>query len=115
MRLVLIAAFAATISLAYAHDHDPANDAWYRSLTNQMGGACCDGSDAFSVLDPDWDTTTDPEFPYKVKIGGEWLKVNKNSVVKQTNKVGIAKVWPVAADDDGNPPYIRCFMPGSGA
>lgn len=99
-----------------AHDHDPANDAWFKSLTNNMNGSCCDGSDAFSVEDPDWRRTADPENPFQVFYKDKWLVVNIKNVVKQTNKIGVAKVWPIdQTDDDGSPTgniAVRCFMPG---
>jgi hypothetical protein len=53
----------AMLGAANAHDHArPELDEWFRGLTNEIGGSCCDGSDAFSVLDPEWDVTTDPNF-----------------------------------------------------
>lgn len=106
---------------ARSHDHDhPEWDDFLRSLTNQRNGSCCDGSEAFSVSNPDWDTTTNEDYPYKVFLKGSkgsvWVMVPRFAVVKQNNKIGVAKVWPVLADDEGNAyeiPLIRCFMPGS--
>jgi hypothetical protein len=101
-----------------AHDHDhPELDQWFKSLTNQGGGSCCDGSDAYSVLAVDWEHTDDAEWPFKVLFQGKWLKVNKSSLVKGVNKTGISKLWPVQQTDDGGEPVgewaVRCFMPGS--
>jgi hypothetical protein len=114
MRLVLTF-FVAFIfnSSVLAHDHDhPELDQWYRSLRNSVGHYCCDGSDAFSVEDPDWEITTDPEFPYNVFLEGSYRKVPKDAVVKGPNKAGPAKVWPIYID---GAPAIRCFLPGAGA
>jgi hypothetical protein len=110
-----IVAYMCVLGCAFAHDHEhPELDPWYKSLTNQNGGSCCDGSDAYSVLDPDWEPTADPKKPYRVKVDSypDWVYVDASSVVKQTNKIGIAKVWPVYVDGK---PMVRCFMPGSGA
>jgi len=68
-----IAAFILGVILlmgtAFAHDHaNPALDGWYQGLKSPSGGSCCDGSDAASVLDPDWDTTGDPAYPYRVRL-----------------------------------------------
>lgn len=116
MRLFL-GLFALIATSALAHDHDPANDEWFKSLTNQVNGSCCDGSDAYSVLDVDWKRTSDPEWPYEVKFDGQVLKIGKDSVVKGNNRVGISKLWPVKeADDNGEPTAqwsARCFMPGT--
>lgn len=101
-----------------AHDHDqPDLDAWFKGLTNQINGSCCDGSDAFSVLDVDWKRTSDPEWPYEVKFNGQVLRINKTNVVKGNNRVGISKLWPVKVSDENGEPTsgwaARCFMPGT--
>lgn len=109
-------------ALFLIHDHNaPELDAWYKSLRSVAGYYCCDGSDAFSVLDPDWDTNDDPktsdDWPYKVKVflpltkeKTAWILVNKINVVKDNNRAGIAKVWPVV---DRTGVSIRCFLPGT--
>ena len=122
MKTLLALFLLLTPALAHDHEH-PENDEWLRSLTNQINGSCCDGSDALSINDPDWNTNDDPktveDWPYKVRLDGQWILVFKNNVVKQTNKLGIARVWPYKqTDDQGSPvgPWIiRCFLPGSGA
>lgn len=117
MRTLIAAAVVlmAWIVACDAHDHNaPELDEWFRGLQAESGASCCDGSDAFSVIDPDWDTTADPEWPYKVKFNGVWLKVHNSAVVKGANRAGIAKVWPVIDEDDGTT-SVRCFLPGAGA
>jgi hypothetical protein len=113
----ILAALFLLGSTVLAHDHDrPDLDAWYSSLTNQRNGSCCDGSEALSIANPDWDTSSSEEYPYKVFLKGHWVPVPAFAVVKQRNRVGIAKVWPILTDDDGNEyevPYVRCFLPGS--
>ena len=114
MRIILGMLTACLLTSALAHDHSrPELDSWFKGLQSTIGASCCDGSDAFSVLDPEWDTTTDEEFPFKVKFTGVWLKVSKNAVVKGPNKAGPAQLWPVQ-DEDGEM-TVRCFLPGAGA
>jgi hypothetical protein len=119
MRLVLTF-FVAFIfnSSVFAHDHDhPELDQWFKSLTNQIGGSCCDGSDAYSVEAVDWERTDDFEFPFIVKWDGQKLPVHRTTVVKGTNKIGVSKIWPYRQTDDSGTPggawHIRCFMPGT--
>lgn len=115
--MIRVVALFLLLSPALAHDHDPANDAWFKSLTNQIGGSCCDGSDAYSVLDVDWRRTSDPEWPFEVQFEGQTLRIHETSVVKVPNKIGVSKLWPVKqADDNGEPSTgwtVRCFMPGT--
>lgn len=104
----------------HSHDHDnPEVNEWLKKLTNQINGSCCDGSDALSINDPDWDVNGDENFPYKVKLDGTWILVFKDNVVKQTNTMGIARVWPYHNTDETGAPVgpwqVRCFLPGSGA
>lgn len=119
MRKLLLVLLLCSPALAHDHDNPELND-WLRSLTNEINGSCCDGSDAYSVNDPDWEIVAgNVDFPYRVRLDGEWYPVFKNNVVKQTNKMGIARVWPYRNTDDSGAPVskwsIRCFLPGSGA
>jgi len=95
--------------LGHAHAN-PALDGWYQGLKSPSGGSCCDGSDAASVLDPDWDTTGDPAYPYRVRLEGEWIRVPEGRVVHEANKAGVAKVWPIY---ENGKPAVRCFLKGS--
>lgn len=102
------------ISPAAAHDQNrPELNEWFRGLQSTAGASCCDGSEAFSVLDPEWDVVNDLEYPFKVKYSGLWLRVPKGSVVKGPNKAGPAQLWPTM-DEDGGEPGVRCFLPGAG-
>src|SRR5437899_3132832 len=87
-------------TVALAHDHNaPELDQWYKSLRNDSGMYCCDGSDAYSVNDPDWTPNPDEEYPYKVKVRlhdgtlTDYLPVHKQAVVKGSILTGVAKVW----------------------
>ena len=104
-------------TLLLIHDHAASElDSWYKSLRAVNGTYCCDGSDAASVLDPDWDTNADLEWPYRVKLKysdgtkSDWVKVHRDLIVKDNNRAGIAKVWPIF---ERNGWFIRCFLPGS--
>lgn len=113
MRLISLA-FALLVSSCAAsptYAHDGAHDEWLKTLKNENGNPCCDGSDADSVLDPDWDTEG-PKGTYRVRLGGRWINVAPEAVVTKPNMLGVAKVWPV--DDEGEI-SIRCFLPGAGA
>lgn len=106
-----LAAVAALVTLAFSHpvhghDHGQ-DDQWFQSLTNQMGGSCCDGSDFVRVEDPDWGIDGND---YWVKIDGEKHIVPKERLVIVPNKVGYAVVWPYHMDGKRIP---RCFMPGA--
>lgn len=110
--LGLVIAFC---SQAAAHDHANANlDSWYQSLESPGGGPCCDGPgvDAMKLEDPDWDVTSDPANPYKVKLDGDWVMVPLDRVVKDPNRAGQAIVWPIYSNGKR---IARCFIPGSGA
>jgi hypothetical protein len=114
MRELIAGAIALCFLLsAQAHDSNaPELDDWYKSLESEAGTTCCDGSDAFSVLDPDWDTEG-PNGSYRVRLDGVWHNVPSSSVVQNPNKSGVAKVWPVSYRDGHV--IIRCFLPGAGA
>ena len=111
-RILAILGAVFLAATAFAHDGNHAHDDWYKSLRSGIGYACCDGSDAFSVLDPDWEMTRDPENPYRVRLEGEWYPVHKTAIVEKKNIVGVAKVWPVKSGVSGK--YdIRCFLKGA--
>jgi hypothetical protein len=102
-----------------AHDGNPEHDAWFKSLRSDAGNYCCDGADAWRVNDPDWDTfgkVTEVFSGYRVRLDskGAWIEVPKAALIspdRQSNRIGIALVWPY--DDGQGKPLIRCFMPGT--
>lgn len=114
---LLIAAFGvlALVTLLFllpigrlsAHDHNrPELNSWFESLKSGKG-PCCDGSDAMSVDDPDWENNSGH---YRVKLEGEWVDVPDEAVITEPNLDGRALVWPFKGVSGW---YIRCFMPGS--
>lgn len=53
---------------ASAHDHNhPELNVWFMGLHSGKG-ACCDGSDAMSIDDPDWQNDSGH---YRVRLEGE--------------------------------------------
>lgn len=53
---------------AYAHDHDPGNDAWYSSLKQPGSGAsCCNLQDCHPIPDNEWKTVGDKWMVYASK------------------------------------------------
>jgi len=81
---------------------------WFDSLFSE-NGPCCSNADGVKLDDPEWEADADG---YRVRINGQWLRVPSNAIVKATNRVGYAIVWPMY---DGETIYIRCFMPGASA
>lgn len=96
---------------AHAHMHGrPDLKTWFSGLHNGNGMPCCDGSDAVSLEDPDWDASA--EGHYRVKLEGQWVDVPADAVVTVPNRYGPALVWPWYLNGK---PAVRCFMPGAGA
>ncbi len=91
---------------ALPHDHNRANDEWFKSLRSTGGMACCDGTDAQRVDDLDWKAEPDEEFPFSVRIDGKWVKIRKDQVITAPNITGHALlfIW------NGT---LTCFAPGS--
>lgn len=94
------------------HDHArPELDKWFKDLRAKgtpggQGALCCDGTDATSLEDPDWELK---DGHFRVRLNGEWVNVPDEAVVDAPNRYGPALVWPYT----GYLPGIRCFMPGS--
>lgn len=107
----LIAAliFCFSISTAFAHKHgSPELDAWFESLHNRVGGACClnASKEARVVEDPDYEGTQDGG--YIVHLDGKEIKVTPQQVVPGPNKYGPALAWPKGGGDG-----VWCFLPGA--
>lgn len=95
-------------SYASAHDHArPDLDGWFKSLQSRGKSPCCDGSDATSLEDPDWDTK---DGHYRVRLEGQWVDVPDPAVIDGPNRDGRAMVWPMHMNGY---PAVRCFLPGS--
>lgn len=92
-----------------AHDHKrPELNGWFMGLKSNAGSPCCDGSDATSLDDPDWESK---DGHYRVKLEGEWVDVPDSAVVQGPNRAGPAMVWPYYLN--GGMRGVRCFMPGT--
>lgn len=106
--VTLLVVATMSLSASYAHDHNrPELNGWFRSLQSQGLNICCDGSDAKSIEDPDWENDAGH---YRVRLEGKWFDVPDTAVVTVPNKYGRALVWPIY--QNGRPILIRCFMPG---
>jgi hypothetical protein len=79
---------------------------WFDSLKSGKG-PCCSDADGTALSDVDWDTV---DGHYRVRIGGQWIDVPDDAVIKEPNRAGRTMVWPIYAN---GMPTIRCFMPGS--
>jgi len=105
---------------AMAHDHEhPELNEWYKSLSSRKG-PCCDGSDAISIIDPDWTYQNKPHSHYRVrldvsqilgKVDMQWVDVDDDALVHESNRAGVAKVWPWKGYLGVE---VRCFLPGPG-
>ena len=102
---------------AHAHDHNrPELNSWFMGLHSGRG-PCCDGSDAFSLDDVDWESH---DGHYRVRIPSDlnaprsseqiWVDVPDEAVVEEPNRAGPAMVWPMWGDGGVT---VRCFLPGS--
>ena len=112
IRLFVVSVLLIVLSSAFAHDHGQ-EDAALLALKNGDNVNCCDGSDALSILEPDWEITKDC---YRVRQSPQhkWIYIRcPNEIVTEKNKWGVAKVWPTI-DASGTWTTVRCFLPGSG-
>lgn len=89
---------------------------WFDSLRSERWGACCSDADGSAVSDVDWRSEAGH---YQVRLGGIWLEVPDDTVIKGPNRAGRAMVWPMTGTIDGHGTLqslqgitIRCFMPG---
>jgi hypothetical protein len=116
IRWLVIISFVFAAWEAMARDNgqfaqvDPGIRAWFNTLTNKLRGQCCSFADGFSIDSPDWERTTDPDNPFRVRINGRWWNVPESTVVSSNNRIGRAVVWPVMNGE--NVQYIRCFIAG---
>jgi hypothetical protein len=79
---------------------------WFDGLKSSKG-LCCSVADGFALADPDWESK---DGHYRVRIGGEWVTVPDDAVIKEPNRAGRTMVWPIK---DSFGITIRCFLPGT--
>lgn len=109
VKAALIPALLVLGSLSFAHDHNrPELNDWFMGLHSRGKQPCCDGSDATSLDDPDWENNSGH---YRVRLNGEWVNVPEDAVIDEPNRDGRAMVWPYYIN--GELRGIRCFMPGA--
>ena len=112
--LMIILLFATYV---FAHDHNrPELNSWFMGLQSGRG-PCCDGSEALSLDDVDWESR---DGHYRVRIPSDlnapktsypiWVEVPDEAVVKEPNRAGPTMVWPMWGDGGVT---VRCFLPGS--
>lgn len=89
--------------LSGQYAESPLHD-WFSHLKNANGGLCCDFSDGHRIEDVDWKGEADGT--YSVRVNGEWVKLTKEQVVNEPNRLGQAVVWIWMGK-------ITCFMPGA--
>ncbi len=80
---------------------------WFDSLASKKG-MCCSFADGKSIQDVDWDVQ---DGHYRVRLGGQWIDVPDDALIKQANRFGPAVVWPYPEYGETK---IRCFIPGAG-
>jgi len=119
LALVLVA-LAAPLVRAHDHNRPDLND-WFTSLHSGKG-PCCDGSDAMSLEDPDWEAQNKAGSHYRVRVPRYgylkddqqqelvWVDVPEEAVISEPNRAGRTLVWPIYGYMGVT---IRCFMPGS--
>jgi hypothetical protein len=114
IRAALALVLLCLLSPALAHDENheqypPEILQWMRTLTNQIGGVCCDGKD--SIEPAAWRIGPKGN---QVRLSGEveWIDVPPGAVVRQPNVLNRPQVWLYR--DDGGPWQVRCFLPGAG-
>jgi len=109
------------IGTAYPHDPKrPELNAWFKSLKNKAGEACCDSGDG-QHAEAEWDMVKSGhrvllKHPHRPNEPGRWFDVPNSVVIDRQNLSGIAMVWwwPSYGTDGGMTPMWRCFIPGSG-
>jgi len=79
---------------------------WFDTLKSGKGW-CCSNADGVAVSDPDWDSRNGH---YRVRLGGEWIDVPDEAVIKEPNRAGRTMVWPIEGPMGRS---IQCFLPGT--
>lgn len=87
----------------YSHTSPELHD-WFKGLHNPRGTPCCEDADGYRLDDADWRMEADGT--YSVRLKGEWVPVDPDAVVRESNHVGYALVWIFNG-------RINCFLPGT--
>lgn len=99
-----------TIGICFAREGDIHTGSklhdWFMSLHSGKG-PCCADADGNVVLDSDWESKNGH---YRVRLGGQWMDVPDDAVIRQPNLDGRTMVWPIWINGEEN---VRCFMPGA--
>jgi hypothetical protein len=101
---------AAFFAPAFSRDLDgryanSPNHDWISHLKNQNGMLCCEEAEGHRLEDVDWRGEADGT--YSVRLNGEWVKISKEQIVTEPNRIGSAMVWVWQNQ-------ITCFIPGAG-
>src|SRR5690348_2677221 len=67
------------------------NSEWVKNLRSPGGMPCCDLSDGHRLEDVDW--KGEPDGTYSVRIDGQWVKLEKDQIITEPNRLGVAVVW----------------------
>ncbi len=87
--------------------------AWRDALTNEIGIGCCTTENGFRPAEVEWDISVNS---YRVKLGGQWILVPDEAVIRSPNRLGYAAVWFEIDHDidfEESTFEIRCFLPGA--
>jgi hypothetical protein len=108
-------AFIYWCGAAFAHEHGASNEvnACLKTLHNQEGDQCCDGTDALKA-ETRWDYSANG---YVVEIEGKKYLVPKEKLVMGDKcGVGIGLLWfhKSFGVNGSMMPIIRCFQAGGG-
>lgn len=103
--VLILAAGIAFAKEGDGHSQSPLHD-WFAGLKSGKG-PCCADADGNVVLDSDWESK---DGHYRVRLGGKWVDVPDDTVIKQPNLDGRTIVWPIWINGDET---VRCFIPGS--
>ena len=95
------------------HGVSPEMKQWIGSLNNKDGIHCCTAVGGFRPKQVEWRIGLDSYF---VKVGGAWLFVPDEAVIKGPNLLGHAVVWIEPGGDldvEKDSALVHCFLPGA--
>lgn len=82
----------------------PKQNEWVQELHSPGGAWCCSDADG---IDPNWRVG---RRGFEVMIKDEWVEVLPDAVIKEVNRIGVARAWVGYVDGK---PFIRCFLAGA--